>query len=190
MAKLAHGRGLGPVELAESELRRWMREHTPRLLAVLHAYAADDVEAEDLLQETWFRAYRHALARPAEVPVVAWLTVIALNVGRDHRRRRVRRDRLRSLWGWSTLKRAEPAPEFGNIHPGTRLWRAVGNLPALQREVVILRIVQDLSIAETARALNRAEGTVKVSLSRALTRLRRELAPGTPITPLMKGAVR
>lgn len=178
------------MELAEPELRRWMREHTSRLLAVVRAYAADDVEVEDLLQETWLRAYRHALARPDEVPVAAWLTVIALNVGRDHRRRRARRERLRALWGRTTLKRVEPEPELRDIHPGTRLWRAVGDLPTLQRQVVVLRIVQELSIAETARALDRAEGTVKVSLSRALRTLRRGLLSATPITPLAEEIVR
>ncbi|MGB7213261.1 MAG: RNA polymerase sigma factor [Gemmatimonadales bacterium] len=164
------------AELDVSELKRWMREYTARLLAVVQAYASAEVEAEDLLQEVWLKAYRGALARSPGVPIAGWLTVIALNVGRDHVRRQARRERLRRLWGWTTLQRSVPAPEFGELHPRSRLWLAVGRLPTMQRQVVILRIVEDLSIAETARLLGCAEGTVKAWLSRALHELRREFS--------------
>ena len=55
-------------------------------------------------------------------------------------------------------------------------WRRVASLPKLQREVLVLRIVEGLSTTEAAERLGRAEGTVKASLSRGLSSLRTELS--------------
>lgn len=52
------------------------------------------------------------------------------------------------------------------------LWRALDRLPANQRAVIVLRYWEDLSVAETAAALNLSEGTVKSSASRGLAALR------------------
>ena len=55
------------------------------------------------------------------------------------------------------------------------LWRGIADLPSLQRAVVLHRIIAGLTIADTARALNRAEGTIKASLHAALKTLRVQL---------------
>ena len=60
------------------------------------------------------------------------------------------------------------------------LWRSVAALPPLQREVVLLRVVDDLSVADTAATLGRSEGTVKASLHRALATLRSCLDLASP----------
>lgn len=151
------------------ELRDWIREHTPRLLAVARAFASGDTDAEDLLQEVWWRALQHARERVPGTPLGAWLVAVTVNVGRDHLRRRRRRERLMALWGGPRAPVAEPTPPH---HEGTELWRAVAELPTLQRDVLLLRVVEDYSTAECARVLGRAEGTIKVSLARALARLR------------------
>jgi RNA polymerase sigma-70 factor (ECF subfamily) len=152
-----------------------MREYSGHLLAVVSCYASDAVAAEDLLQEVWFRAYEAAPLRKPESPVRAWLIVIALNVGRDHQRSVRRRTRLRRLWSASARAVTE-ASELEFLHPQSRLWRAVAELPLLQQRVLMLRIIEGLSTAETAAVLERAEGTVKASLWRALQRLRGEVA--------------
>lgn len=151
-----------------------MREYSGHLLAVVSSYASDAVTAEDLLQDVWLRAYAAAPSRKPESPVRAWLIVIALNVGRDHQRRVRRRARLRRLWSASTRTVTE-ASELESLHPHSRVWRAVAELPPLQQRVLMLRIVEGLSTAETATVLERAEGTVKASLWRALQHLRGEL---------------
>lgn len=134
--------------------------------------ASGETEAEDILQEVWWRAAQRANERATGVPLGAWLVAVTLNVGRDHQRRTRRRAGLLRLWGG--LESITPPPA-DPMHEGSILWRVVGELPRLQREVVILRIVEELSIAETATTLGRAEGTVKASLSRAMARLRREM---------------
>lgn len=89
---------------------------------------------------------------------------------------------------WATSrwrKRRREVMDFSDVLPATTsdvppslddgLVKALLKLPMDQREVIVLRLVQDWSIAETAAALNIAEGTVQSRYSRALTRLRRDL---------------
>ena len=175
------------LQVWPADLRDWIRDHTPRLLAVARLFAANDVEAEDLLQEVWWKAATCADTRAAGAPLRAWLVAVTINVGRDHLRRARRRRLLMAFWGGGESPATAPATPS---HEGTRLWRAVGALPPLQRDVLILRVIEELSIAETAAVLGRAEGTVKASLHRALTRLRahfdeegRWIPVTTPATP-------
>lgn len=151
------------------ELRGWIREHTPRLLAVARAFATADTDAEDLLQEVWWRASERGHLRGEGVPLTAWLVTITVNLGRDHLRKAKRRAALWALWGGGVRHTAPPEVFH---HPASALWREVAALPRLQREVLLLRIIDDRSTAECALLLGRAEGTVKTSLARALARLR------------------
>jgi RNA polymerase sigma-70 factor (ECF subfamily) len=60
------------------------------------------------------------------------------------------------------------------------LWQAVQNLKRQDQEVIYLRYFLELSVAETADALNVAEGTVKSRLARALARLKPFLTTDDP----------
>lgn len=69
----------------------------------------------------------------------------------------------------------EPAPRSGEhdaVDTRHDLWAAMGRLPRKQRAVIVLRFVEDLSEAETARLLGIAPGTVKSQTSKALAKLR------------------
>jgi RNA polymerase sigma-70 factor (ECF subfamily) len=159
--------GVGDVSM-------WIREFTPQLIGVARAFADDADEAEDLLQELWISAHRKAEFRPRNAPIGAWLHSILLNIGRTRWRRRRRRERLLSLWNPEFRRHDESATDTdvdGAIQRG-RLWRDVAALPELQRQVLLLRVVDDLSTSQTAARLGRAEGTVKASLHRALNALR------------------
>jgi RNA polymerase sigma factor (sigma-70 family) len=63
-----------------------------------------------------------------------------------------------------------------------RLLAAIRQLPAGQRAVLVLRFFDDLSVAETAAALDCSEGTVKSQTARALDRMRSVLDPSTERT--------
>jgi RNA polymerase sigma-70 factor (ECF subfamily) len=159
------------------ELSLWIRQFTPQLLGVARAFAEGAEESEDLLQELWIVAHERAHHRPDDAPIGAWLHAILLNIGRTRWRRRRRRERLMSLWGSPAGQHEERNVETdldGSIQRGV-LWRDVAALPGLQRQVVLLRIIEDMSTAQAAAVLGRAEGTVKVSLHRALGTLRARL---------------
>lgn len=67
---------------------------------------------------------------------------------------------------------ATGAPEHDAADTRHDLWAAMGRLPRKQRAVIVLRFVEDLSEAETARLLGIAPGTVKSQTSKALAKLR------------------
>lgn len=160
-----------------SELAEWIRLYTPRLLPVARAFADGADEAEDLLQEVWIIAFERARERRPGTPLDAWLYIVTVNVGRDRARRRARRQRLRAWWRAEFAHSAGAGPVL-DVPAALRhaaLWHCVAELPRLQREVLLLRVVDDLTIADTASALGRAEGTVKASLHRALSKLRSSL---------------
>lgn len=158
-------------------ISRWIDEYGQRLWLVARAFSRDGDEAEDLLQEMWIVAFRRQHTLRDGAPVGAWLHRILLNLGRAHRRKTTRRVMLTGKWGQPTAAVQSP-PGMTSVareHMKTILWREIAELPELQRQVLLLRIVEGMSTAECADAIGRAEGTVKASLHRALMRLEARL---------------
>jgi RNA polymerase sigma factor (sigma-70 family) len=158
---------------------RWIGEYGNTLLPLARAFALDRDEAEDILQEAWIVALRkgHAVRDPEMVG--AWLRRVVLNVGRTRARNRLRRASLRARW-LSPSPTVSPPNTLEEERLRQRLWRAVAALPELQQQVVILRVVEQMSTKEASEALNRVEGTIKASLHRALAKLRSELGRSLP----------
>lgn len=152
----------------------WMEQYGPRLMAVAEAFEDGSIEADDIVQKTWVIAWRRGADVDPAGHVGAWLHQIALNVGRSATRKRKRRLELlqRSLL---SPPHARPPRSIREELERRALWRAIGELPDLQRRVVLLRVVEDCSTADVAATLGRAEGTVKASLHRALGSLRKKL---------------
>ena len=100
-------------------------------------------------------------------------------VNEVHGRWRVRGRRPETL----TAELPEAPQEDTSSRMGDRdeLAQALAQLPRAQREAVVLRHVEDLTEAQTARVLRCSVGTVKSSTSRGLARLRELL--GAPVTP-------
>lgn len=84
---------------------------------------------------------------------------MVINLARDRHRRRVREIRA--------LRRVGPAANSELIATDHAFWEVVAELPDRQREVVVLRYVEDLAVSEIADVLDVATGTVKTSLFRA-----------------------
>lgn len=136
--------------------------------AVLAA-GGDRAGAEDAVAE----AYARACARWETVRVhpnpTAWVLRTAFNVRRSVWRR-LRREVLGDLPDRAAAERERDG--------GLR--RELAALPRRQREVVALRLIADLSVAETAELLGIAEGTVNSHLHRAVQALRHQLEPARP----------
>jgi RNA polymerase sigma-70 factor (ECF subfamily) len=126
--------------------------------------AGDRASADDAVSEAYARALaRWSTLREHPQPL-AWVLRTAVNVQRSWWRR-LRREAL----GTVPESGAEPSLPVG-ADPALR--DAIRALPTRQREVLGLRLIAELTAAETAEALGIAEATVNVHLHRALTTLR------------------
>jgi RNA polymerase sigma-70 factor, ECF subfamily len=140
-----------------------VRLYSPRLVPVLRRYARDDQAAEDLLQEVWLRAFEKRRTFAGR----GWLLMVCRTVGLA-----AVHSRARDALTGAELAEAEAPVSAGEYEDERELLRAaILALPDRQRDVVLLRVIEDRSIAETARMLRCAEGTVKATLHQAIRKL-------------------
>ena len=150
---------------------------------VAYLIAGDAQDAEDIAQDAFIKAHA-ALARfRTEAPFRPWLLQIVANEARNRRRSAGRRAHL-ALRAAADQRNAAsgdaaPSPETAALADEQRrvLLDALDTLRDEDRQAIAYRYFLDLSEAEMADALGCARGTVKSRLSRALVRLREQLAP-------------
>ncbi len=169
-----------PDEITDSQLvkrfqrgdrdafEQFVRRHQDRLYRLASVWLFDAQAAADATQETCLRAltglarFRHR-ARPT-----TWLFRMLKNVchefNRRHERGRAAREEPQS-----------PGPEtvVGQADSIAHVRRLVDGLPDRQRDVVVLRLFEELTVAETARVMNVRPGTVKAHLSKAMANLKK-----------------
>jgi RNA polymerase sigma factor (sigma-70 family) len=150
---------------------------------IAYLIAGDAQDAEDIAQDAFVKAYA-ALGRfRVEAPFRPWLLQIVANEARNRRRSAGRRAHLAVRAAAEQPDAASgdaaPSPEMAALAAEQRrlLMDAVNGLRADDRQAIAYRYFLDLSEAEMADALGCARGTVKSRLSRALARLREQLAP-------------
>jgi RNA polymerase sigma-70 factor, ECF subfamily len=151
------------------------------------SYMKNEADAEDVAQEAFVKAFKNLASFRAEARFSTWLISITLNEARSRLRRK-------SLLRMDSLD--TPPDEEQNVSPALlRDWReipsevlergeirqllqeAIEQLPDIYRQVFLLRDVQEMTINETAEALNISIPSVKVRLHRARMMLQKRLAP-------------
>jgi RNA polymerase sigma-70 factor (ECF subfamily) len=152
-----------------------MRRYNQRLYRAARAIVRDDAEAEDVLQEAYLRAFKHLPSFRHEAQLSTWLTRIVVHEACTRLRLRRRRygDALEDLER-ETVTTPERCAYDDELRHG--LEAAIDGLPARLRVVFVLRAVQGLSTAETARAVGISIASVKVRLLRARSALQRALS--------------
>lgn len=159
--------------------------HQDRLYALLLGMTGDGGQAEDLAQETFWKAYRalrrYPRPRVEALRVGPWLRRIALNTLRNT----VRGGR-RQVAVADPPQEADPRPDRDpevltlRRDEQERLLRALARLSAPARAAILLRHGEDLPVEEVAAILGLPEGTVKSHVHRGLPRLRRALEEEEP----------
>ena len=133
----------------------------------------------DLAQEAFLKAYRALGSFRREARFSSWLYQIALNLCRDRLRRR-RGKTFVSLDETGVAERSKSPDPSVHEQLETRdlariVAREIEDLPAEQREVIVLKEYQGLTFAEIADVLGVPLSTVKTRLYRGLNQLRRGL---------------
>lgn len=159
-----------------------MRRYNQRLFRIARAILRDNDEAEDVVQDTYVRAYTSLHQFAGKAKFSTWLAKIAVHEALARSRKRKRIEDVpagadQESGGMETMKSSDPDPEQQTLRQEARslLEQAVDRLPGIYRSVFVFREIEDLSTAETANCLDLTEEAVKVRLLRARQTLRQEL---------------
>ncbi len=154
------------------------RRHNTRLYRAVRGILRDEAEVEDVMQQTYLRAYTALRDFEGLSSFSTWLVRIGLNEALGRLRGGRRRATPVEL-GEATEGVMDHVPnpeERAASHQALELLeRAIDRLPPIHRTVIMLREVEGLSTEEAAQALDVSEAVVKVRLHRARAALRDEL---------------
>lgn len=163
------------------DLRTLVERHHGPLLGYLYRLTyGDGPLAEDLVQEAFLRALRQIGQYRYPQRFKPWLYAIATNLARDHYKRLSTRQ---------TTAMTDAMLEYPDRNPGkspesvmvtqdevAQVKIMLAALPDHQREVLLLRYIEEMSLAEIGETLEVPVGTVKSRLSLGLKRMRALLA--------------
>jgi RNA polymerase sigma-70 factor, ECF subfamily len=157
----------------EAALSELYTLYFPRVYRYILARTGNTYDAEDLAEEVFMKVLE-AIDRFQwrEAPFSAWLFRIAHNALISQRRKDGVRGRSGPLSDGLALDSQGPDEMVANRIALNEIMDAARNLPEAQRQVITLRFAAGLSVAETARAMNKGEGNVKVIQHKAIAKLR------------------
>ena len=151
------------------------RYHGPLLAFLYRLTGGHKPLAEDLVQDCFLRLLRSIGGYQGTRPFKPWLYAIATNLARDHYKQAdQRRTETPSDDTWVNYPSREPLPEqvAASHDTAARVQAALWGLPDHQRETIILRYYQELSLQEISQTLEIPVGTVKSRLSLGLQALK------------------
>jgi RNA polymerase sigma-70 factor (ECF subfamily) len=174
------------VELArqrnELAVRTLTRRYNRRLFRLTRSILHNNAEAEDVVQETWVRAFAGLDGFRREAAFATWLTRIAINEALGRKRRQ------RPTIDWETYSEnkreaeiiqfpvsamtGDPERTMARSEIREVLERSIDELPETFRGVFVARLVEGMSVEETAELFGLKPETVKTRLHRARTLLR------------------
>lgn len=157
----------------------------PGIYRMLYFRTGSKMDAEDLTQDVFLKAYKNIRGLQSPAVFRSWLYRIAVNRVRDHYRKK----KFRALFGNASVDEANFLETPAMAHPPeaperlerTDFWDQVRamltSLSRMEKEVFMLRFFDQLSIKEVSVALKKSESTTKTHLYRALSKVK-EAAKG------------
>src|SRR5271168_3972819 len=177
-----------PAVLGLDDIEGVMRLYRARILRYAMFAVRDRDAAETITQECFLKAYRARESFRGDCSLSTWLMQIAVNLVRDH-------GRSKQLQFWRRAQTAsvdvsevtEFLPQPGSSAEAGLLareqlrsvWSAVEKLSKMQRQVFMLRFVEEMELREIAALMEMKESTVKSHLYRALNAVRTKVQSGT-----------
>lgn len=165
-----------------------MRRNNRLLFRAARGVVPDDAEAQDVVQETYLRAFTSLDSFRGDAALSTWLVRIAINIAVSAQRKRGRLVQMEdseepaaepSRENLMSLRTADSESPDAMAERGQMreiLQAAIERLPAIYRSVFILRAIEDMSVEETAFCLDVSNDVVKTRFLRARTMLRANLA--------------
>lgn len=161
----------------DTSFHDFVRQWSPGLMRTAFLLTGDRGHAEDLLQTALLQVARRWWRLDSPERAYGYARTTVVNTHTSWRRRRRVPERL-------TADHHDAAAPERDPGPTEQTAAALRSLPPGMRAAVVLRYVEDLSEAETARVLGCSVGTVKSQTSRGLARLREQLQPAAQPAPI------
>lgn len=170
----------------ESAWAELHRDHYPRLWSSVQRILNNPTMADDVVQEAFIKAHRDIWRFEGHSQFGTWLYRIAINQALDTIRKKQRTDRWLSFLSPMADDENQPVMPEGHVEPTVSaglentelremIFEAMGELSVEHRAVVQLRLVDEMSLEETAQLLRCRPGTVNSRLHYACEHLRRKL---------------
>jgi len=161
----------------DSNWKHWLETHGPKLLLCARQWTRSLADAEDVLQEAFIRYWRHQRQLPGD-PRALLITSIrraAFDHARREGRRTVREEKAADDWAGLDVVFA---PQQGDDGERRReIETALQSLPVEQREVLVLKIWQELTFEQIGELLTISPNTAASRYRYALGALRKQLEP-------------
>nr|WP_295469343.1 RNA polymerase sigma factor [Mesorhizobium sp.] len=165
--------------------RTIMTTHNQRLYRLARGVVRNNSEAEDIVQEAYVSAFAHLASFRGKSSLATWLSRIVLNEALGRLRRTRRAPDLAQSGDLSAEAQiiqfprntatSDPERTMAQRQILQLVERATDNLPDVYRTVFVARVIEGLSIDETAQLLGIRPETVKTRLHRARARVRKQL---------------
>jgi RNA polymerase sigma-70 factor (ECF subfamily) len=186
-----------PMETEEAQIASGLRRRDPdlldalieqyqhRLLRYLLHLTGNHAVAEDLFQEVWVRVLEKGHLYDGRNRFVTWLMSIAHNVAIDHLRKRnpASLDEMQDPEDGAPFEPPATGPspfeEVAAQQQQERFIQALERVPALFREVLVLRFQEQMKLEEIAKLIHIPLATVKTRIYRGVVALRPLLKGGT-----------
>jgi RNA polymerase sigma-70 factor (ECF subfamily) len=168
----------------------WIESYYPRIYRAAWLMTGSAAEASDLAQETFVTALDRWDTFDHRSRPETWMFGILLNLNRRRLRSLARlRRRAREYWDRNDhTTESDPAQLASQAEWRHSIWAEVAKLPRLQRDAVLLRFAEQMTLAEIAAVVKCPLGTAKTRLSHALIKLQnasglKQLSHDRPMPP-------
>lgn len=161
--------------------RKIVRRHRARLTNVARRYAANEDDAQDIMQEAWLKASTSMGTYRSEAKLTTWLHRVVANKGYDFVTNKARREQP-LLDDEDTAHRFSPQlahNPYDHVDRSLLLRQVIASLPEHQRTALILVDMLGHDLDSASRELGVRPGTVKSRRARARTLLRESIGTGT-----------
>jgi RNA polymerase sigma-70 factor, ECF subfamily len=162
----------------ENAFRVLVQRHQGYVYALAFRLVCDENDAEDIVQDTFIRVWRHLSSYDPRVRFTTWIYTIAVNLAYDRLKARKRRHWMIPL---ASAEEDASAGEdrvderITNRDLARRIKEFADHLPVKQRLVFLLRDIQDFTVKEVAQTLEMSQNAVKANLCYARRSIRKKM---------------
>ena len=147
-----------------------VRQYSEQLYWQIRRIVLTHEDANDVMQNTFMKAWNHIDSFQGESKIITWLSRIAINESLDHLRRN-NHTTVSTEDDLSLVNALQADPYFDGSEVEAMLQQAVATLPDVQRTVFQLRYFDEMKYSEMSQVLNTSEGSLKASYHIAVKKI-------------------